>query len=73
MHNLGTVVRFEISRTLKKKSFWIAALAVPAIIALVGLIIYFSNKTTDEQAEKLATERYSLGMAAIYVYEDVVK
>lgn len=62
MHNLGTVVRFEIVRTLKKKSFWIAALAVPAIIALVGLIIYFSNKTTDEQAEKLATERYSLGI-----------
>jgi ABC-2 type transport system permease protein len=62
MHNLGTVVRFEISRTLKKKSFWIAALAVPAIIALVGLIIYFSNKTTSDQSKKLASERYSLGI-----------
>jgi ABC-2 type transport system permease protein len=62
MHNLGTVVRFEIVRTLKKKSFWIAALAVPTIIALVGLIIYFSNKTTSDQSKKLASERYSLGI-----------
>jgi len=62
MHNLSTVVRFEIVRTLKKKSFWIAALAVPIIASLVGFIIFFSNKTTDDQAKKLATERYSVGI-----------
>lgn len=62
MHNLSTVVRFEITRTLKKKSFWIAAFAVPVIAALVGMIIFFSNKTTDDQTKKLATERYSVGI-----------
>jgi ABC-2 type transport system permease protein len=62
MHNLGTVVQFEISRTLKKKTFWIAALAVPIVIALVGLVIFFSNKATDSQSKDLANEHYSIGI-----------
>jgi ABC-2 type transport system permease protein len=62
MHNLGTVVRFEIARTLKKKSFWIAALAVPTIIAAVGAIIFFSNKTTDTESQNLANEHYSFAV-----------
>lgn len=59
---MGTVIRFEIIRTLKKKSFWIAGLSVPVIIALVGVIIFFSNKTTDQQAENLAKESFSVGV-----------
>jgi ABC-2 type transport system permease protein len=62
MHNLGTVVRFEIVRTLKKRSFWIAALAVPVIVAAVGAIIFFSNKTTDTESQNLANEHYSLAV-----------
>ena len=62
MHNLGTVVRFEVVRTLKKKSFWIAALAVPVVAGMIGLIIFFSNKATDDQTKNLATEQYSLGV-----------
>ena len=62
MHNLRTVIRFEIIRTLKKKSFWIAALSVPTILAFVGLIIFFSNKASDEQAQNLASEKYTLGV-----------
>lgn len=62
MHNLGTVIRFEISRTLKKRSFWIAALAVPLVIAFVGLIAYFSNSASKKQSEQLVNEHYSLGI-----------
>jgi ABC-2 type transport system permease protein len=62
MHNLGTVIRFEISRTLKKKSFWISALSLPVIAAFIGLIIFFSNKTTDEQAQQLSKEEFSIGV-----------
>jgi ABC-2 type transport system permease protein len=62
MYNLTTVIRFEIVRTLKKKSFWIAALAVPVIAGLVGIIIFFSNKATDEQSANLAKEQYSVGI-----------
>jgi len=62
MHNLGTVVRFEIIRTLKKRSFWIAALAVPVIVGAIGAIIFFSNQTTDTESQNLANEQYSLGI-----------
>jgi len=62
MHNLGTVVKFEVIRTLKKKSFWIAALAIPLVAALVGVIIYFSSKTTGDMGRQLNNERYSLGI-----------
>ena len=62
MHNLGTVVRFEITRTLKKRTFWIAAIAIPLIIAFVGVIIYFSNKTTSQQSKNLADQHYSFGI-----------
>ncbi|HEY5695282.1 MAG TPA: ABC transporter permease [Candidatus Saccharimonadales bacterium] len=63
MHNLGTVVRFEIIRTLKKRSFWIAAFAVPVIVGAIGAVVYFSNKTSESQTESLANEQYSLGIA----------
>lgn len=36
MSKLGTVVKFEITRTLKKPSFWIAAILMP--VFLVGII-----------------------------------
>jgi ABC-2 type transport system permease protein len=62
MHNLNTVIRFEIIRTLKKKSFWIAAVSVPMIVGLVGVVIFFSNKATSEEANKLSTEQYSIGV-----------
>lgn len=62
MHNLGTVIRFEITRTLKKKSFWIAALAMPIIGGLVTAVIYFSNTSSKQQSAQLAKENYSLGI-----------
>jgi ABC-2 type transport system permease protein len=62
MHNLGTVIRFEIFRTLKKKSFWLAALAIPVIAGFAGFIIFFANKTTSDVGEQLTSERYSLGI-----------
>jgi ABC-2 type transport system permease protein len=62
MHNLHTVIRFEVRRMLKKKSFWLAALALPVIFALVGIIIFFANKTTRDVGQQLSSERYSLGI-----------
>ena len=35
MYNLGTVMRFEIVRTLKKKSFWIMAIGFPIMFAAI--------------------------------------
>lgn len=60
MHNLGTVFRFEVSRTLKKKSFWLVSLLFPVMFAVIVGIIYFSNKATDAASEKSAHQKFSI-------------
>jgi ABC-2 type transport system permease protein len=59
MHNLTTVMRFEIVRTLKKKTFWITALGFPLIFAVIGGIIYFSNKATDDASKDVEKQKFS--------------
>lgn len=60
MHNLGTVIRFEITRTLKKKSFWIMALLFPLMMAGIFAIVFFSNKTTDEALKNTEKQQFSI-------------
>ncbi len=62
MHNLGTVFRFELTRTLKKKTFWISALSFPIVIAAVFAIIFFSNKTTSAAADDLKNQKFSIAV-----------
>ena len=59
MHNLGTVFGFEVTRTLKKRSFWITALSFPIIIGLVFAIIFFSNQATHKAAENTKNQQFS--------------
>lgn len=59
MHNFGTVLRFELVRTLKKPSFWISFLSVPLIFAVVFGVIYFSNSTSQAAQEELEQEEFS--------------
>lgn len=60
MHNLSTVIRFEISRSLKKKSFWIMAIGFPMMMAAIFSIIYISNHATSEATQNLQKERFSI-------------
>lgn len=60
MHNLSTVIRFEVIRTLKKKSFWIMVFGFPLMMAAIFGIIIASNQSTSEAADKLGKERFSL-------------
>ncbi|HET8884605.1 MAG TPA: ABC transporter permease [Candidatus Saccharimonadales bacterium] len=62
MHNLGTVVAFEIVRTLKKKSFWITALAFPIVITLIFAIIFFSNQATQQATLDTKNQKFSLAI-----------
>lgn len=39
MSRLGTVVRFEFVRAVKKPAFWIGTLALPVVIVLVSLLV----------------------------------
>lgn len=60
MHNLSTVINFEIVRMLKKKSFWIMAFGFPIMIACVFGIIYLSNKATSDAEDKLKDQQFSI-------------
>jgi ABC-2 type transport system permease protein len=59
MHNIGTVLRFEVSRTLKKPTFWISVLSVPIFTAVLFAIIFFSNKATEEATQKNEQQKFS--------------
>jgi ABC-2 type transport system permease protein len=40
---LGTVIRFEFVRAIKKPSFWIGTLALPLLVVVVGVLVGFGN------------------------------
>lgn len=60
MHNLGTVFSFEVIRSLKKKSFWIMAIAFPVLIFAIYAITYFSNISTQQAAEDTVNQQFSM-------------
>jgi ABC-2 type transport system permease protein len=62
MHNLSTVFRFEVMRTLKKKTFWIMALAFPLLIGAIMAIVFFSNKTTEKAVNDTKNQQFSIGL-----------
>jgi ABC-2 type transport system permease protein len=62
MHNLSTVIRFEVTRMLKKPSFWLMALGFPIIMAVVFGIVFMSNQATMDAAEKLKDQKFSIAV-----------
>lgn len=62
MYNLGTVMRFEIVRTLKKKSFWIMAIGFPIMFAAIFVIIFMSNQATSDAAKDLEKQKFSIAV-----------
>ncbi|MEA9998891.1 MULTISPECIES: ABC transporter permease [unclassified Cryobacterium] len=68
-HNLGTVVSFEVTRTLKKKQFWLTTLLVPVVIGIVIALIVLSNTSTESKvdSQKDATLRFTYSDASGYI------
>lgn len=62
MHNLKTVYWFEVIRTLKKKSFWIMAIAFPLMMGAVFGVIFLSNQATNDVAEKMKDATFSMAI-----------
>lgn len=60
MHNLGTVIGFEFLRTVRKRTFWIGALAFPILIIVIGAISYLSNVAADEADDAAQTDAFEL-------------
>lgn len=51
-HNLGTVLSFEYLRTVKKRRFWIATLAIPVVLAIAFALVFVSNTATHKSANE---------------------
>lgn len=60
MHNLSTVIIFELMRTIKKKSFWISALALPVVISIVFVLSFVSSKSASENEQLVNSEKFSV-------------
>ncbi|KAF0208140.1 MAG: ABC transporter permease [Actinomycetota bacterium] len=58
-HNLGTVVSFEVIRTLTKRRFWLATLMVPIALAIVIGLVVSSNESTISQTESQKFSKFS--------------
>lgn len=56
-HNLRTVIGFEFFRTVKKRRFWAATLAVPVAVAVLTVLVVVSNESTRtaEEAQRDAS------------------
>ena len=63
-HNLGTVIWFEFTRTIKKPSFWAATLSFPILLAAIFAIVFYSSKAGIDRQDELAEEKFSI------VYQD---
>ncbi len=62
MHNLGTVIKYEITRMLKKVSFWAMALGFPLMFAAIFGIVFWSNQATMEATKKLQEQDFSVAI-----------
>jgi ABC-2 type transport system permease protein len=61
-HNFGAVYRFEVIRTLKKKTFWLTVLAFPILIAVIYGIAFYAGSQSESAVENLAKEKFSIGI-----------
>ncbi len=51
MHNLSTVIKFEILKQIRKPLFWIAIFAFPTMLLLFGGLSYLSTELAMNQGE----------------------
>ena len=61
--NVGTVVSFEVARTLSKPRFWVVTLLIPVLIgAIIGLETW-SNSSTQSSVDQQATAKITFEYA----------
>ncbi len=68
MHNLGTVIKFEILKQIRKPLFWVAIFAFPLMMLVVGGISYFSAYTADKQSS-VAEEELKNSLTTVVVVD----
>lgn len=51
-HNFGIVYRFEITRMLKRPSFWLSIIAFPLLLAIIFGVSFLDTKLSIDKAEE---------------------
>lgn len=74
-HNLRTVVQFEFVRTVKKRRFWIATLAIPVLLGIVFALVFASSSSTQSrtEAQKSQTLEFSYTDASALIDPAIAK
>jgi ABC-2 type transport system permease protein len=74
-HNLGTVIGFEVHRTLTKRRFWLLTLLVPVAIGIVFALVYASNSRTNSSitSQKYAKFSFSYSDASGKISDPLVR
>ncbi|MFA5844158.1 MAG: ABC transporter permease [Coriobacteriia bacterium] len=69
-HNLGTVVSFEVTRTLTKRRFWITTLIVPVALGVVIGLVVVANTSTASQVDSQKDARFTFTYSDASGYVD---
>lgn len=56
MSKLRSVIRHEYTTIVKQPAFWIVMIAIPAAVAIIGVLVYFSNIASSDRIEELAKD-----------------
>lgn len=56
MSKLRSVIRHEYLTIVKQPSFWIMMIAIPAVMAVVFLLSYFSSQSSSSRIEELTKD-----------------
>lgn len=57
LHNVGTVIGFDVRRTLMRPSFWLTSLSVPALVLVIFALMWFSNNSAAASMHAQSQQR----------------
>ncbi|WP_434317154.1 hypothetical protein [Leifsonia sp. P73] len=57
-HNLSTVIGFEFTRTIKKRSFWAVTLILPILVFGLGALVISANVSSANTADQQKNARF---------------
>ncbi len=75
MSKLRSVIRHEYATIVKQPAFWIVMIAIPAAVAIIGALVYFSNIASSDRIEELAKDMKNVAVVdkSGLVNKDILK
>ena len=73
LHNLGTVLGFEVRRTLTKPSFWLTSLSIPLLMVVIFALMFWSNASALSSVDTQRGEICPMAMHVAFLYIDILR